>query len=127
MTRTRIACLLFLLGAVVWIGRLALDLSGSDPDAGIGTLALWLGAALLTLGAALGAFDSVNHAPMWLQLIVATGAPLLLWMLMLAGNDMVTGSQAKAGGIAGVVVAIVSLVVFFKSRPVTKHKGSHSH
>ena len=127
MTRTRIACLLLLLGALVWIGRLVIDVSGSDPDSGIGTLALWAGAALLTLGAALAAFDSVNHAPIWLQLIVGLCAPLALWMLLLAGNDMVTGSQAVAGGIFGGVVGLLALVVMVKSKPVSKHKGSHSH
>jgi hypothetical protein len=125
MTRTRIACLLLLFGALAWVGRLAIDVTGGDPDAGAGNGLLWLGAVLLTLGAALAAFDSVNHAPLWLQLIVGLCAPLALWMLLLAGNDMVTGSQAVAGGVFGGLVGLIALIAYRKSRPVTKHKGSH--
>ena len=125
MTRTRFACLLLLLGSLAWIGRMAVDLGGSDPDVGLGRILLWAGSALLTLGAALAAFESVDHAPIWLQLIVGICAPLALWMLLLAGNDMVTGSQAVAGGVFGVLTALLSGVVFTKSRPVSKHKGSH--
>lgn len=125
MTRTRIACLLLLFGALAWVGRLVIDVTGGDADAGMGNGLLWLGAALITVGAALAAFESVDHAPIWLQLIVGLCAPLALWMLLLAGNDMVTGSQAVAGGVFGGALALLAGIIYVKARPVTKHKGSH--
>jgi len=125
MTRLRMACLLLLLGALAWVGRAAIDLTGGDPDAGTGNGLLWAGALLVTLGAALAAFTSVDHAPFWLQLIVAVCAPLALWMVLLAGNDMFSDSQAKAAGGFGAVLTIGSAIAFGKAKPVSKHKGSH--
>ena len=125
MTRTRFACVLLVLGALGWVGRLLVDVAGGDPDTGAGNGLFWAGAILITLGAALAAFDSVNTAPIWLQAIVGVGAPLALWMVLLAGNDMVTGSQAVAAGAFGIALGLVAATVFVKRRPVTKHKGSH--
>lgn len=126
MTQLRFACLLLILGALAWAGRMGVDLSGGDGDGGFGTMLLWAGAGLITLGSALAAFSSVAHAPIWLQLIVGLCAPLALWMVLLAGNDMFSASQAKAGGIFGVGLAIFSLVWFKRAKPEVKHKGSHA-
>jgi len=125
MTQLRFACLLLIFGALSWVGRLGIDLAGGDADAGLGNLLLWIGAVLITLGAALAAFSSVAHAPIWLQLVVGLCGPLALWMVLLAGNDMFN-DQATAGGIFGVGLAIFSLVWFVRARPEVKHKGSHA-
>ena len=125
MTRLRFACLLLLLGALAWVARLLIDVSGGDADAPAGTGLLWAGAVLLTLGATLAAFTSVDHAPAWLRLIVAVCAPLALWMVLLAGNDMFSGSQATAAGGLGAVLAMFAAVAYVRSKPVSKHKGSH--
>jgi len=126
MTRLRFACLLLLLGALAWVGRMGIEVSGGDGDAGFGNLLLWAGTVLITLGSALAAFSSVAHAPIWLQLIVGLCGPLALWMVLLAGNDMFSGSQAKAAGVFGVALGIFSLVWFVRSKTEVKHKGSHS-
>lgn len=126
MTRLRFACLLLILGALAWVGRMGIDLSGGDADAGLGTMLLWAGAGLITLGSALAAFSSVAHAPIWLQLIVGLCAPLALWMVLLAGNDMFSAEQATAAGVFGVALGIFSLVWFMRAKPEVKHKGSHA-
>jgi len=126
MTRLRFACLMLLLGALAWVARMLVDLAGGDADAGLGSMLLWAGAGLVTLGAALAAFTSVATAPIWLQLVVGLCAPLALWMVLLAGNDMFSGSQATAGGIFGVVLGVFALWWFGRAKPQTKHKGSHA-
>jgi len=126
MTRLRMACLLLIIGALAWVGRMLLDLAGGDADAGLGSMLLWAGAGLVTLGAALAAFTSVATAPVWLQLVVGLCAPLALWMVLLAGNDMFSGSQATAGGVFGVALGIFALWWFGRAKPETKHKGSHA-
>jgi hypothetical protein len=126
MSPLRIASVLLVLGGLTWAGRMGVDIAGGDPDSGLGTVLLWAGAVLLTLGTALAAFSSVDHAPLWLQVIVAFGAPVALWMVLLAGNDMAGSANAEAAGGFGLLLAIVAGTVFVRVRPETKHRGARA-
>lgn len=126
MTPSRFALLLLLLGGLSWLARMGVDLSGGDAEAGAGKILFWVGAALLTLGTAIAAFLSVSHAPVWLQGIVGVFAPVALWMMLLAGNDMVGADNAVAAGIFGVLLAVGAAVAYVRSRPETKHRGARA-
>lgn len=122
MTRLRFACLLLLLGALAWLGWMAQDLTG---EAEPGRTLVWTGGALITLGTALAAYDSVSKAPVWLQLVVGVCAPLALWMVLLSGGDMAGDSRSRAAGGFAALLALFALVAFVRSKPEVKHKGAH--
>lgn len=117
MNLRTLACLAFLVGGLVWVGRYFL---GEDPPA-----LHWVGLGVLVVALAAAGASLVKKGTWWLRLIVGAAFPALVWSLYSAirpiGDELLV--DAICGGLA--VVASV-LVVVLSPSPARHHHGTHS-
>lgn len=116
MVPRRIASIGAVVGGLAWVARVLLSwLDDGSTDGGLATAMFLVGALALVVASAAAGYTLVEHAPLWLRVVVVVALPLLLIALFAAVDDAVRTLTSEDGWVRGnltvLVAALIALVV----------------
>jgi len=109
MNATRTASIAAVLGGLVWVAAALMDWGGDVSDVGY-----LVGLCCLLVAFAGAGYALVDHAPVWLRLVVSLATPALGFVVWFTIEDAVASNSTVVLG-AGLLALVAGFVGFRRS------------